>query len=97
MDIARGTTIHIWVHASATDPVRHPDWHFDITATRAIHFGFGGGAHHCLGQFVARTDMAAALDVLLRKFGRVEFAGTPEWLPDTGNTSPANLPLYFHS
>jgi len=42
---------------------------------------------------VSRTDMAAALRVLVETVDRIEFAGTPEWLPDSGNTSPKPLPL----
>ena len=94
VQIAAGTTLHMLVHASGTDPALAPDWQFDITRPRKSHFGFGGGAHHCLGQLVARTDMACALRALSR-FSRIEFAGTPEWLPDSGNTSPAHLPLRF--
>ena len=91
--IKKGQTLHMLVHATGTDPQATPDWQFDITANRKIHFGFGGGAHHCLGQLVARTDMAAALRALVRNFTKVEFADTPVWLPDSGNTSPAFLPL----
>ena len=41
---------------------------FDITATdRPLHSGFGGGVHHCLGHFVARTDMSVALPLLARR------------------------------
>ena len=95
VSINAGETVHILVHATGTDPAVSPDWSFDITAQRKMHFGFGGGAHHCLGQLVARTDMAAALRVLASRFRRPEFAGDPEWLPDSGNTSPSRLPLHF--
>ena len=88
-----GTTVHIFVHASATDPSSAPWQGFDISVKRRAHFGFGGGAHHCLGQFVARTDMACALKVLTRHVTRFEWAGTPEYLPDSGNTSPVSLPI----
>ena len=91
--IRAGETVHILAHATATDPAASPDWSFDITAPRKVHFGFGGGAHHCLGQFVARTDMAAALRVLTRRFAEISFASAPDWLPETGNTAPAHLPL----
>ena len=38
---------------------------FDITAEeRPRHFGFGGGIHHCIGHFVARSDMSEALPLL---------------------------------
>ena len=95
VDIACGDTLHMLVHATGTDPQIDPDWQFDINAKRKSHFGFGGGAHHCLGQLVARTDMAAALKALSETFTRIEWAGDPIWLPDSGNTSPAHLPLKF--
>lgn len=95
VEIQQGETIHILAHATATDPTAVPDWSFDITAERKIHFGFGGGAHHCLGQFVARTDMAAALRCLARRVAEIEFDGEPAWEPDSGNTAPKSLPLRF--
>ncbi len=89
--IRRGETVHVLVHATATDPLTDHSGTFDITARRKPHFGFGGGAHHCLGHFVARTDMAAALAVWLRHWERIDLVGTPEFLPDSGNTSPVTL------
>lgn len=94
MTIDKGTTVHILAHATGTDPGAH-DSRFDITRPRKIHFGFGGGAHHCLGQAVARADMAEALGVIVSQTRRVERAGTPVHLPETGNTGPINLPLTF--
>ena len=89
LHVRAGTTLHILVHATATE--NRAD--FDPFARRKVHFGFGGGAHHCLGQFVARTDMAAALRVLLRRVRRFEWDGAPDYLPDSGNTSPRRLPV----
>ena len=91
VQIEAGETIHVLVHATATDPsVRnHPD--FDITRDQKIHFGFGGGAHHCLGQFMARTDMAKALNVLADNWQEIHFAEPPTHLPDSGNTSPLSM------
>ena len=93
VDIPKGCTLHILVHATATDPTTGHSGGFDPFAARKVHFGFGGGAHHCLGQFVARTDMACALRVLLGHVARVEWAGDPVYLPDSGNTSPVSMPL----
>ncbi|MDD9978087.1 MAG: cytochrome P450 [Boseongicola sp.] len=93
IEIQKGETVHILVHATATDPIIDGENRFDITADRKVHFGFGGGAHHCLGQFVARTDMAEALMVLLRNWREVHLAEPPEYLPDSGNTSPLSMPL----
>ena len=37
--------------------------------------------------------MACALRILLRQVARFELDGTPDYLPDSGNTSPRYLPL----
>ena len=93
--IESGETLHMLVHASARDPLICENSKFDITRKRKIHFGFGGGAHHCLGALVARTDMASALDAMARTLKEFEFDGTPEYLPDSGNTSPVRLPIRY--
>lgn len=93
VQIRQGQTVHIFVHATGTDPLAVTYEGFDVTAPRKTHFGFGGGAHHCLGQFVARTDMACALRVLLRSWQRIDLDGPPDLLPDSGNTAPVRLPL----
>ena len=93
--IPKGTILHLFVHASARDPQVCDDPRFDITAKRRKHFGFGGGAHHCIGHFVARTDTACALAALRDTFLTVEYDGTPEWLPDSGNTGARHLPITY--
>jgi len=93
--VKAGTVLHLLVHASARDPAVCDDPRFDITAKRKLHFGFGGGAHHCIGHFVARTDMAAALRALRKTFKTVAYGGPPEWLPDSGNTGAARLPIRY--
>jgi cytochrome P450 len=95
LDIAAGTTVHLFAQAAGTDPRAFPDRGFDIEAERKPHFGFGGGAHHCLGHFVARSDMSEALPLLARRLVDPRLDGTPEWLPDSGNTGPVRLPIAF--
>ena len=55
-----GTTIHLYKRPAPTRASTRGR-HFDITAERARHFGFGRGIHHCLGHFVAKLDMSEAL------------------------------------
>lgn len=93
--IAKGTVMHLLVHASARDPQICDNPKFDITAKRRRHFGFGGGAHHCIGHFVARTDIAAALRALRGTLRTLAYDGAPQWLPDSGNTAPAWLPITY--
>ena len=93
--IPKGTIVHMLVHASARDPAVCDTLAFDITARRRSHFGFGGGAHHCLGQLVARTDIAIALRALAETLVSFEVDGETEWLPESGNTGPVSLPLSY--
>ena len=62
---------------------------------RPLHSGFGGGVHHCLGHFVARTDMSVALPLLAQRMPDVAPDGPGEWLPVSGNTGPIRFPLRF--
>jgi cytochrome P450 len=96
LDIAAGTTVHLFSQSAGTDPRAFPERRFDIDAEREPHFGFGGGAHHCLGHFVARSDMSEeALPLLARRLVDPRPDGTPEFLPDSGNTGPVTLPIAF--
>ena len=96
LDIEAGTTIHLFCEAAGTDAVQAGSAEFDITATgRLPHFGFGGGIHYCLGHYVARADMCAALTVLAGRLSEPRPAEKAIWLPDSGNTGPVRLPLAF--
>lgn len=94
LEITAGTTLHLFSESAGTDP-RVVEGGFDITAERPPHFGFGGGAHHCLGHFVARSDMSLALPLLAQRMPHVRVGGPSEWLPLSGNTGPNILPLTF--
>lgn len=91
--ITRGETVHLLVHSASVDPAIAPQPDFDILAKRKPHIGFGGGAHHCLGHMVARTDMASAIAALVDTIETFKLSGTDEWLPDSGNTGAIKLPL----
>lgn len=94
LDFRAGTTVHLYSESAGTDPrVFTPG--FDIEAERKPHYGFGGGAHHCLGHFVARSDMSEALPLLARRMPNLRRAPGSTWLPDSGNTGPTRLPLIF--
>jgi cytochrome P450 len=96
LEIKAGTTIHLFCEAAGTDPRACGDAGFDITAPgRPPHFGFGGGVHYCLGHLLARTDMSVALPLLARRLRRPRVCGEAVWLPCSGNTGPARLPVAF--
>ncbi|MNE06012.1 Biotin biosynthesis cytochrome P450 [compost metagenome] len=93
--ISKGTTVHLFSQAAGTDPRVFENPEFDITAKRQPHFGFGAGAHHCIGHFIARGDMTAALALLAQRMKNPAYDGEPEWLPDSGNTGATRLPISF--
>ena len=97
LHIPRGGIVQVLSHAVGTDPAmagNAPD--IDLLAeNRPVHSGFGGGMHHCLGHFVARTDMSVALPLLARRMPDAEPDGPGEWLPVSGNTGPIRFPIRF--
>jgi cytochrome P450 len=92
--IAKGTTVHLFAESAGTDPQVYPE-HIDITAERRTHYGFGAGPHYCLGQTIARADMAEAFRLLSQCMRNPAYDGDPVWLPDSGNTGPIRLPIKF--
>jgi cytochrome P450 len=93
--IRRGTTLQMFSQAACSDPRAFPDAGFDIAAERKPHFGFGGGAHHCMGHFIARGDMTEALATLAGRLREPAFDGEPEFMPDSGNTGAIRMPIRF--
>jgi cytochrome P450 len=96
LTIEKGTTVHLYSEAAGTDPRVFGDIGFDITAEgRKPHYGFGAGAHHCLGHFVARSDMSEALPLLAQRMPNLRADGPSTWLADSGNTGPLTMPVAF--
>lgn len=97
LHIPKGGIVQVLSHAVGTDPRAMQDHvPFDITYDdRPLHSGFGGGIHHCLGHFVARTDMSVALPLLAQRMPDAAADGPGEWLPVSGNTGPIRYPIRF--
>ena len=97
LPIAAGTTLHLLTESAGTDPQRFGEAAFEISVKRPRHFGFGAGIHHCIGHYLARTDLAEALPVLARRLRNLRLESEVRSLPPSGNTGPMNLPLAFDS
>jgi cytochrome P450 len=95
LPIAKGTTLHLLSESAGTDPAKYTAPEFDIRERKAQHFGFGGGPHHCIGHYIARSDMGEALKLLARRLPDIAHDGHAEWLPDSGNTGPIRLPVRY--
>lgn len=93
--VPAGGIVQTLSHSAGTDPAAMPDPAFDIRELRPPHLGFGAGVHHCLGHFVARTDMAVALPLLARRMPNAAPDGAGRWLPVSGNTGALEFPITF--
>lgn len=95
LHLPEGAIVQVLSHAAGTDPRVMGDPAFDITVQHPPHHGFGAGVHHCLGHFVARTDMAVALPLLASRMPDAQPDGPGEWMPVSGNTGPLRFPIRF--
>ncbi len=97
LHLPAGTIVQVLSHSAGTDPAAFAQPAFDLTRAeeRSPHLGFGGGVHHCLGHFVARTDMAVALPLLASRMPDAVADGPGQWLPVSGNTGALRFPLRF--
>ncbi len=73
--IGKGSTVVVSLLAANRDPRRfdNPDT-LDIHRKARGHLSFGHGVHQCLGQQLARIEMRAGFEGLLRRFPTLELA-----------------------
>lgn len=73
--ITEGSTVVVSLLAANHDPRRfdNPDT-LDIHRNARGHLSFGHGIHQCLGQQLARIEMRAGFEGLLRRFPTLELA-----------------------
>jgi cytochrome P450 len=73
--VKAGSTVVNSMAAANRDPEIFPDpEQFDLSRSPNTHLAFGAGAHSCLGQSLARTELQVALEVLLDKIPSLELA-----------------------
>ncbi len=66
VEVPKGSVLHICLGSANRDPDRwdRPD-DYDPSRPMKPTFGFGGGAHICLGMHVARAEMSVGIGALL--------------------------------
>jgi cytochrome P450 len=80
--LLRDETVIISRQAANRDPARFEDPEvFRVRRPRERHASFGYGAHFCLGQALARLNLAVVAEVLLREWAGVELLETPRRVP----------------
>jgi cytochrome P450 len=68
---------------------------FRIDRIGAKHISFGGGAHMCLGQHLARMEMRLLFEELLPRLKTVALNGQPTMSAATFVNGPKTLPIRF--
>ncbi|GGC13761.1 hypothetical protein GCM10011494_35790 [Novosphingobium endophyticum] len=59
------------------------------------HVGFGLGKHMCLGQHIARAQLAEGLHLIAQRIRNPRAAGEPGWRPFPGTWGIQGLPIEF--
>ncbi|MFF4128130.1 cytochrome P450 [Microbispora rosea] len=73
--LPRGTTVVCSMAAANRDETAFENaGEMDLTRSPNPHLAFGSGAHSCLGQALARTELQVVLEALLRRLPTLELA-----------------------
>lgn len=95
--VPAGTMLFFPVSMSGRDPSAFPDPDtYDPERTHVNrHLGFGRGAHVCLGQFIARAQIAEGLHLIARRIRNPKLAAPVTWRPFYGVWGLKGLPIEF--
>lgn len=70
---------------------------FRIDRTPNRHVAFGFGPHQCLGQPLARLEVAVFLEELLQRIDNLQLAGETTWMEASLVSGPKSMPLRFEA
>jgi len=94
--IAQGSKILCVLGAANNDATQWSDPNkFDIGRRPTGHLAMGVGIHGCVGQNLARAEVAAVLTSILNKVEKIEFNGEAIWRPNNAIHALDKLPLVF--
>ncbi len=80
--VPRGSEVALLFGSAHRDPARFTDPdRLDLARADNPHVAFGAGIHYCLGAPLARLELAASFDALLRRAPALRLARDPEWKP----------------
>lgn len=94
--IAKGDSLMLMFSSAARDEDMFADAdQFRVDRENNKHLALGYGAHMCLGQHLAKMELAAYLKELLPRLESVELDGEPQYLASNFVSGLKNLPIKF--
>ena len=97
VEIPARAMVYIFLGSVNRDPARYPEPdRLDLTRDMTHHLAFSFGAYYCLGNALARTEIAVGLRTLLDRFPHMRPAtGTFEWRDTTTLRGPQSLEVIW--
>ena len=93
--IREGESVGLWYPSGNRDEdVFEAPYAFRVDR-REKHIAFGFGAHVCLGQHLARMELAAMYRELLRRVDHFELAGEPQYMQSIFVGGLKSLPIRY--
>lgn len=94
--ISEGESVILWYpSANRDEEIFSQPFEFQVDRTDAKQLAFGFGAHVCLGQHLARMEMAALFKELLNRVDQIELAGEPRYTQSTFVGGLKSLPIRY--
>jgi len=96
IEIRRGTKILCVLGAANGDEKKWPGADkFDVARRPMGHLAMGAGIHNCVGQNLARAEVAAVLKAIVDKVETIELTGEVVWRPNNAIHALDKLPVAF--
>ncbi len=90
----RGTRFGLLYGAANRDPEQFEQAdQFDVGRQPVRHIAFGGGAHFCLGNHLARLDMELVFGTLNQRFSAIELTEAPSYKRGLSVRGPKSLQI----
>jgi len=95
--VPEGTMLFFPVSVGGRDPAAFPDPDSYDPERVGVnrHMAFGRGAHLCLGQYIARAQIAEGLQLIARRIRNPRLAAPVTWRPFFGVWGLKGLPIEF--
>ena len=94
--IAEGESCVLWYPSANRDEAVFADpYAFRVDREDVQHLAFGYGPHVCLGQHLAKMEMAAFFHALLRRVKKVELDGEPRYSQSLFVGGLKSLPIRY--